>query len=284
MIDDVDDIAAMYDRDSADEDQRLMRHQLERDITWRYLDDYLPPEGSILEIGAATGRYTLELAKRGYAVTAVDLSSRLLEKCRKRIADEGLTEKVRLVVGDARNLGEVAPEEYDAALLMGPLYHLVEQEDRQTAVSETRKRLKPGGIIFSTFITRLGILGDLLKRLPQWIEDQAEVRSIIEQGSNPKNPRSGEFRGYFADVSEVSLLHESLGFETLIVAGVEPAISADDESYNRLEGKQRELWLDLLYEVSSRKSTLGASRHILYIGKKAGEQVDETNRVHSSPP
>jgi S-adenosylmethionine-dependent methyltransferase len=283
MIDDVDDIAEMYDRDSAGEDQRLTRHQLERDITWRYLDDYLPSEGSILEIGAATGRYTLELAKRGYVVTAVDFSSRLLEKCRKRIADGGLTEKVRLVVADARNLGQVPPEGFDAALLMGPLYHLVEQEDRETAVSETRRRLKPGGMIFSTFITRLGILGDLLKGLPQWIEDQAEVRSVIEQGSNPKNPRIGDFRGYFGKVSEVSLLHESLGFETLVVAGVEPAISADDESYNRLEGKQRELWLDLLYEVSSEESILGASRHILYIGKKAAEQANANNRVDRRP-
>ena len=57
----------------------------------------------------------------------------------------------------------------------------------------------------------------------------------------------------------------------MVVAGVEPAISADDESYNRLEGKQRKLWLDLLYEVSSEKSTIGASRHILYIGKRTEE-------------
>jgi 2-polyprenyl-3-methyl-5-hydroxy-6-metoxy-1,4-benzoquinol methylase len=33
-----------------------------------------------LEVGAATGRYTLELARRGYAVTAVDLSAALLKE------------------------------------------------------------------------------------------------------------------------------------------------------------------------------------------------------------
>lgn len=272
MIDDVNDIIEMYDGDSADEDQRLTRHQLERDITWCYLKDYLPPHGSILEIGAATGRYTIELAKRGYIVTAVDFSSKLVEKCRIRIADEVLTEKVRLVVADARNLSEVVTERFDAVLLMGPLYHLVEKEDRETAISEAHNRLKPGGIIFSSYITRLGILGDILKVQPQWIENQAEVRSILEHGMNPENQRNGEFRGYFTCMSEVSPLHESLGFETLVVAGVEPAISSDDESYNRLEGKQRKLWLDLLYKVSSEKSTIGASRHILYIGKKAEEQ------------
>jgi hypothetical protein len=49
---------------------------------------------------------------------------------------------------------------------------------------------------------------------------------------------------------------------------VDPAISADDESYNRLQGRQRQLWLDLLYEISTEKSIIGASRHLLYIGKK----------------
>lgn len=282
MIDDVHDIVEMYNQDPAYEDQRLTRHQLEQDITWRHLENYLPSQGSILEIGAGTGRYTLELAKRGYAVTAVDFSSKLLEKCRVRIVEEGLTEKVRLIVADARDLGEVETEEFDAVLLMGPLYHLVEQEDRETAISEAHRRLKPGGIIFSSFITRHGILGDLLKNLPQWIEGQAEVRSIIEHGSNPENPRKGEFRGYFACVSEVSPLHESLGFETLAVAGVEPAISADDESYNRLEGKERKLWLDLLYEVSPEKSTIGSSRHILYIGKKTDEQANANNSMEST--
>ncbi len=268
MIDDVNDIVEMYDRSSAVEDQRLTRHQLERDITWRYLNDYLPPQGSVLEIGAATGRYTLELARRGYSITAVDFSSELVEKCRIRMANEGLSEKVRLVVADARNLSEVGTDGFDAVLLMGPLYHLVEKEDRKIAISEAHRRLKPGGIIFSSYISRLGILGDLLKNQSQWIENQAEVRGIIEHGSNPENPRKGEFRGYYECMSEVSPLHESLGFKTVVMASVEPAISADDESYNRLERKQRRLWLDLLYEVSSENSIIGASRHILYIGKK----------------
>ncbi len=63
MIDDVNDIIEMYDADSADENQRLTRHQLEKDITCCYLRDYLPLHGSILEIGTATGRYTIELTK-----------------------------------------------------------------------------------------------------------------------------------------------------------------------------------------------------------------------------
>jgi hypothetical protein len=133
---------------------------------------------------------------------------------------------------------------------------------------EAFDRLREGGIIFSAFLSRFGILGDLLKNVPGWIEDQAEVRSLLERGKRPDEFPRGGFRGYFARISEIAPLHEAIGFETITVAGVDPAISADDENYNKLQGKQRQLWLDLLYEMSSERSILGASRHPLYIGRK----------------
>jgi len=112
--------------------------------------------------------------------------------------------------------------------------------------------------------------------MPGWIERQDEVRSVIELGRDPEHLRGHGFRGYFATVPEIAPLHEGVGFETLLLAGVEPGISADDESYNRLLGKQRELWLDLLYEVSAEPSTVGASRHLLYIGKKPARSLSPT--------
>ena len=125
MIDDVSDIGDFYNNQVQTENQRLDNHQLEYDLTWRYLDQYLPAQGSILEIGAATGRYTVELAKRGYQVTAVDLSAGLLEACQKRLAEAGLEKQVRLVMADARDLSAFTERDFDAVLLMGPLYHLI---------------------------------------------------------------------------------------------------------------------------------------------------------------
>ena len=268
MIDDVDDIAEHYDADPHEEDLRLEEHQLEHDLTWRYLNQYLPTRGSILEVGAATGRYSRQLAKRGYAVTAVDLSAALIEQSRKHIIDEGLEPYVRFVVADARDLSEVAENDFDAVLMMGPLYHLIVEADRKLALKEAFDRLREGGIIFSAFLSRFGVMGDLLKNVPSWIEDQAEVRSLLEKGRRPDDYPRGGFRGYFAHVSEIAPLHETVGFQTITVAGVEPAISADDESFNRLQGKQRQLWLDLLFEISREQVIVGASRHLLYVGKK----------------
>jgi len=268
MGDDVSDIAAFYDRETEREQCRLDRHQLEHELTWRYLDQYLPAQGSILEIGAATGRYTLELAKRGYRVTAVDLSTANVEIGRKAIAAAGLEKQVRFIAADGRDLHDVTERGFEAVLLMGPLYHLIDESDRKAALREALDRLRPGGILFSAFISRFGILGDLLKNVPGWIEERADVQSVLEKGRDPEEYPRGGFRGYFAQASEIAPLHEAVGFETLKVAAVEPAISADDESYNRLEGQQRRLWLDLLYAISAESSIVGASRHLLYVGRK----------------
>jgi SAM-dependent methyltransferase len=267
-MDDLSDIEDFYNHNLESELTRLERHQLEYDLTWLYLKRYLPQQGTILEVGSATGGYTVELARMGYHVTAVDMSAVLLEECRRRLNENGLNQQVSLILADARNLGDFKRQDYDAVLLMGPLYHLVTENDRKKALKEAYLRLKKGGVIFSAFISRFGILGDLLKKMPDWIEDEIEVRSFIEHGKRPDDYPRGGFRGYFARADEIAPLHESIGFRTILLAGVEPAISADDESYNQLEGVRREHWLNLFEEISTHHSIIGASRHLLYIGEK----------------
>lgn len=267
-MDDVSDIGTFYNNQLQKEHNRLQHHQLEFDLTLRYFNQYLPAQGHILEIGAATGHYTLELAQRGYTVTAIDLSPVLLDENRRQIARAGVEKPVDYKVADARDLSAITGTTFDAVLLMGPLYHLIAESDRKLALKQVYDRLKPGGILFSALLSRYGILGDLIKNNPAWIENQAEVKSFFAHGKRPDDFPRGGFRAYFATVSEISVLHEALGFETLSVAGIEPAISADDESYNKLAGQQRQYWLDLFYALSTEQSIIGASRHLLYIGRK----------------
>lgn len=269
MMDDIRDIGEFYDHDIAREQGRLEAHQLEYDLTWRYLERYLPKEGSILEIGAATGRYTLELARRGYQVTAVDLSAGLLEEARKNITAAGLEGQVTFMVADARDLSQVTKTDFDAVLLMGPLYHLIVEADRQTALQQAADRLRKDGVIFTAFISRYGLLYDLLRNKPEWVDNGDEVQSILADGKRPDHFPRGGFRAYSARLPEIAPLHEALGFETLAIAGVEPAVGADDERYNQLQGEQRQRWLDALYTVSTEPSIIGASKHILYMGRKS---------------
>lgn len=268
MIDDISDIQEWYDAAAQSEDTRLDQNQLEHDITWRYLEQFLPEDGSILEIGAATGRYTLGLAQRGYQVTAVELSENLLEQCRRCISDADLKDRVRFIKGDARDLSALGNQLFDAVLLMGPLYHLSVEQDRLLAITQAYDHLKPDGFLLSALMSRFGILGDVMKGIPGWIEEQDVVRSLICEGQRPKNQPKGGFRGYFATISEIAPLHEKAGLITQVLAAAEPVISADDASYNALTGDHRKAWLDLLFRISTEESCLGASRHLLYVGRK----------------
>ncbi|MDE3000117.1 MAG: class I SAM-dependent methyltransferase [Gemmatimonadota bacterium] len=270
-MDDLSDIREFYNAGWDAEDERLTRHQLEADLTWRYLDLYLPPQGRLLEVGFGTGSYTFALARRGYRMTSVDLAEEFAVRCKVRAESLGLADRTDFRTGDARTLEGVPRGGFDAVLLMGPLYHLVAETDRAMAVGSAFERLRPGGVVFSTMLSRFGIIGDLIRKNPAWIENQEEVRSMISNGYRPDDAPRGGFRGYFVRYEEVAPLHERAGFHTLNIAGVEPAIASDDESYNRLKGEQRELWRNLLFEISEEQSIVASSRHILYIGQKPAD-------------
>ncbi len=269
--DDISDIAAYYDKNAQEEHRRLEEHQLEYDLTWRFLEAYLPPSGEILEIGAGTGRYTLGLVQRGYTVTVVEISRANLDACREYLAEAGRQDRAKYILGDARDLSDVPDKEYDAVLLMGPLYHLVLESDRRMAVREAYAHLGPDGMIFSSLISRFGIWGNILKNFPKAIEFKDQIRYVLDEGRDHPDWEQGGFRAYGATINEIAPLHEDIGFETINLVGMEPAISAndDDERYNKLEGERRRLWLDLLYEISVEPSIVGASRHLLYIGRKS---------------
>ena len=269
--DDLSDIRALYNEGWEREADRLVHRQLEADMTRRHLDRFLPARGRILEVGFGTGAYTFPLARRGYRITAVDLSEEFVTRCKAEAEELDLSDRIDFMTGDARTMKQVPRGAFEAVLLLGPMYHLVVEKDRISALRSAYDCLKPGGVILSAWLSRFGNFGNLIKKNPSWIENREEVHWLLEEGRQPDHvPRDG-FRGHFSRLEEIAPIHETVGFNTLRIAGIEPAISADDESYNKLESRRRELWLDLLFEISAEPSIVAASRHILYVGRKPGK-------------
>ncbi len=269
MTNDTSEIREYYNREVEREHWWLERHPIERDITWSYLHAYLPPRGLILDVGAATGAYTIPLAKLGYYVTAVDFSESLLNMCLHRAREEGIDSRIACIVADARDLSAITRNDYDAALLMGPLYHLIREDDRLTAVREVYNRLKPGGVIVSASLSRYGIWADIMNKNPEILEDPTGAQMILDEGQDPMFTEWGRvFKAYFARVREIAPLHERAGFRTLVMAGAEPVGIIMNETYAGLPEKLRIRWLDLMLKISAEPSILGVSTHILYIGKK----------------
>jgi len=74
----------------------------------------LPPGGSILDVGCGTGRHSIELAKRGYAVTGLDLSSGMLAEAAQGAKAAGV--HVNWVQADATRFS--LPASYDGAVCL----------------------------------------------------------------------------------------------------------------------------------------------------------------------
>jgi ubiquinone/menaquinone biosynthesis C-methylase UbiE len=74
----------------------------------------IKPGGSVLDVGCGTGRHSIELAKRGYTVTGLDLSAEMLAKAAAKAEAENV--KVEWVHSDATQFA--FPEKFDAAICL----------------------------------------------------------------------------------------------------------------------------------------------------------------------
>lgn len=142
-----------------DEDSRLeSKHgTVEFLTTMRYIEKYLKSGDNILEIGAGTGRYSHALARQGYTVNAVELVEHNIEIFRKNTLSN---EDISVIQGNALDLSAFPDNRFDITLLLGPLYHLYNKEDKQQAISEAIRVTKQGGIIFAAYVISDGCLLD----------------------------------------------------------------------------------------------------------------------------
>lgn len=133
-----------------DEEGRLLsRHgMVEYITTMKYIEKYLQPGMHIMEIGAATGRYSHTLARKGYQVDAVELVEHNIEIFKENTLPD---EPVTITRGNAMDLSSFENESYDITLLLGPMYHLFTTEDKLKALSEAIRVTRKGGIIFTAY-------------------------------------------------------------------------------------------------------------------------------------
>lgn len=133
-----------------DEDSRLRsRHgMVEFLTTMRYIEKYLRPGMRILEIGAATGRYSHALALQGYPVDAVELVEHNIEIFQQKTQPG---ENVTIRQGNAKDLHFFKDDTYDITLLLGPMYHLFTVEEQRRALSEAIRVTKKGGVVFAAY-------------------------------------------------------------------------------------------------------------------------------------
>jgi ubiquinone/menaquinone biosynthesis C-methylase UbiE len=264
-------IEQYYDDSPQREWERLERHRTEFAVTSRVFIDTLPtPPASILDVGSGPGRYALLLAERGYSITLVDLSQKNLDFAHHKADTTGQTLHA-YVHANATDLSAFPSDSFDAVLLMGPLYHLGELEQRQQALREAYRVLKPNALLFAAFITRNAPFRTLARLAPSLLfEESASWQDFIQTGVYKGYGSIGFTASYFAYPTEIRPLLELSGFEILGLQACEGIVGDVEERINALSGEHWQAWVDLNVSLGKDPSVLGAAYHLLAIGRKVG--------------
>lgn len=256
------------------EERRLLRgtSQLEFARTQEIILRYLPkPPAVILDAGGGPGAYSLWLARLGYEVHLIDAMPLHVEQATRASLSQPDHPIASLSVGDARSL-DFADASFDLVLLLGPLYHLTESEDRIRALAEARRVLKEGGIVIAAAISRFASVLDGTKS--GYIDD-AEFRVIVErdlsegQHRNPNNHPTYFTTAYFHRPEDMKI--------EMKAAGLSHEKSLAVESFAWLLGDFDQIWIDttrrenmlaMIRAVEEEPSMLGASAHLIGVARK----------------
>jgi S-adenosylmethionine-dependent methyltransferase len=258
-----------YNEQDQVEWDRLERHRTELAVSLWAMEKYSsPPPAKLLDIGCGPGRYAIELTRRGYTVTLLDLSQANLDLASQKAAEAGVVLN-GLHKGDARHLKEFADGAYDIVLLMGPLYHLVSESDRRQALAEAWRVLKPGGVLFAAFINRFSVFRASAKELPtEPVEFWPVYEQIWREGGYTST--IGFTEAYFAHPDEIIPFMELSGWQTQVLLGVEGVVTGMEERVNTMMGEAWERWLEINIMFACEPAARGCSDHLLYVGTKPG--------------
>lgn len=201
---------------------RLDREPLEFLVNWHYIKEYLPSEGHVLDNGAGPGKYSIMLAKRGLRVTLTDLTPKLVEIAEGKADEYGVSDQFEgFHVANACDLSMFSDETFDASLMLGPLYHLQQEEDRIRAVRELNRVTRVGGYVFVAFRSRINhVMGSLLHP-ENWKPNNAmdAINTFLETGIFNHSDQ-GRFTGaYFYNIEDIKPFMESHGFESIELLG-----------------------------------------------------------------
>lgn len=131
---------------------------IEFERTKEILLEHLPkPPAVIYDIGGAYGEYSWWLSSLGYEVHLFDLSATNIRMSRELAGTYPDCALAASEVADARRIPR-DDNSADAVLLMGPLYHITDYDERIAAVRESRRLLKDNGVLFTAALTPYSVL------------------------------------------------------------------------------------------------------------------------------
>lgn len=246
------------------EDGRLLtRHgNVEYITTMTYIEKYLKPGMRILEIGAATGRYSHTLARKGYRVDAVELIEHNIRLFEQKTADG---EPVTITQGNATDLSMFEDNTYDITLLLGPMYHLFSDEDKRRALSEAIRVTKKSGLVFAAYC-----MGDAAVLSYGFI--RGEIYNIIDKCM--LNPETFDTFSNPWDIFElyrkedIDALRSTFPVTPLHFLATDGYANHMRDTVNQMDDRMYELYIKYHLATCERQDMIGYSHHTLDIFRK----------------
>lgn len=247
-----------------DEQNRLVTKQgyVEYMTTMKYIEKHLKPDSRILEIGAGTGRYSHDLARKGYKVDALELVDHNIEIFEQNTLPE---EKITITQGNAIDLSNFKTNTYDITLLLGPMYHLYTNDDKVKALSEAIRVTKCGGIVFVAYC-----MADASILL--YCFGKGQIHNDIKAGR--LNPETFKTHSNPSDIFElyrkedIDLLRSRFNVTQLAFIATDGYTNHMKETINQMDDETYELYLKYHLTICERQEMIGLSHHTLDIFRK----------------
>jgi len=237
-------------------------------LTCRMLDKYIKPGDKVLDIGGGPGRYTFYLADKNCDMTLFDLSPENINFANNKSLELNLP--IKTVCGDARIADKLVNEQFDHVLLMGPLYHLLEEPDRIMAVNAALNLLKPNGVIFVSFINAFAGMIYYMKDAPDaitWEIEKSYVDNVITKESFRGDKDNTFTVAYLYEQHEILPFMSQFPLEKLHFFGQECIMSPCETNIMSQPKEIVEAWLSLCEKIWEREDLLSWSEHLMYVGK-----------------
>ena len=225
----------------------------------------------ILDVGGAAGRYSCWLAQKGHQVHLIDPVPLHIQQAQAASDAQPEAPLASCKIGDARHL-EFDDGTVDVILLLGPLYHLIEAQDRARSLSEAYRVLKSGGHLFAAGISRYASTIDGLDS-GYFLDPvfQQIMQDDLKTGyhRNPTNHPAYFTDTFFHHPEELMAEVTGSGFEIAGLFAVEGiSYLTKDLEKNWYVESYREFLLKIIAEIEQEPSLMGASPHIMCVGIK----------------
>lgn len=247
-----------------DEEGRLLsRHgSVEYLTTMRYIEKYLRPGMRILEIGAATGRYSHALARMGYQVDAVELIQHNIDIF-NRLTMPG--ENVIVRQGNAKNLSFFEDNTFEIILLLGPMYHLFSKDEQQQALSEAIRVTKPGGVVFTAYCGNEATM--IQYCFGRGMIKEQRYRDLIDPVTFKASSDPAELFELYRK-EDIDGLMENFPVTRLHYVGTDMATNYMRQTIDEMDDELFDLYLKYHFAICERQDLVGASHHILDVFRK----------------